>query len=70
MTAMSYPTITTLSHKDGSTTYRVEIPGLSIEHGQAWQAEALFQQQATARRIVLPAEWFQRRLGERSRPAA
>jgi hypothetical protein len=67
---MIYPKITTLSHKDGSTAYRVEIPGLSIEHGQAWQAEALFQQRAQAVGIELPAEWFQRRLGERSRPAA
>lgn len=66
---MTYPTITTLSHKDGTPVYRVEIPGLSIEHGQAWQAEALFQQQAHALGIVLPAEWFERRLGERSRPA-
>jgi hypothetical protein len=70
MAPMTYPTITTLPIRDGTQVYRVEIPGLRIEHGQAWQAEALFQQQAHALGIELPAEWFERRLGERSRPAA
>jgi hypothetical protein len=69
-TAMIFPTITTLPSQVGIPVYRVEIPGLSVEHGQAWQAEALFQQQAEARGIELPEGWFQRRLGERSRPAA
>lgn len=59
------PTVT--ETRDG---FRVSGHNISVSHSQRWQAELRFETQALAMGITLPAEWFQRRLGERAKEVA
>lgn len=65
---MKYPTFVIVDGPDGQPEYRVTAWPLFAQHRQLWQAEALLQQLAASKGVVLAPAWYHRPLGFRSRP--